>query len=221
MNLPTEMYKLVPLDYSSFPWLEIFCVWKPQFIIIVKSSAWVWIVSEGLRHATRSICFNCFLKTNILNKLWFFSIFNHFLCCSFRSQSLSVILLQVPLRHMKKVSRLIHFCFIFSLAPKSFKESRGCQYMLPAYVKKEQDVYTVIYVLCSTVPFNICNIDMIWGFLRRAFDVCLTNLTFIAITVLGFLSLHRKCESWIKLLNTQTNKWTNETLSVINVPEWK
>lgn len=120
------MYKLVPLDYSSFPWLEIFCVWKPQFIIIVKSSAWVWIVSEGLRHATRSICFNCFLKTNILNKLWFFSIFNHFLCCSFRSQSLSVILLQVPLRHMKKVSRLIHFCFIFSSAPKSFKESRGC-----------------------------------------------------------------------------------------------
>lgn len=93
--------------------------------------------------------------------------------------------------------------------------------MLPAYVKKEQDVYTVIYVLCSTVPFNICNIDMIWGFLRRAFDVCLTNLTFIAITVLGFLSLHRKYESLIKLWNTQTNKWTNETLSVINVPEWK
>lgn len=132
-----------------------------------------------------------------------------------------MILLQVPLRHMKKVSRLIHFCFIFSSAPKSFKESRGCQYMLPAFVKKEQDVYTVIYVLCSTGPFNICNIDMIWGFLRRAFDVCLTNLTFIAITVLGFLSLHRKYESWMKLLNTQTNKWTNETLSVINVPEWK
>lgn len=83
--------------------------------------------------------------------------------------------------------------------------------MLPAYVKKEQDVYTVIYVLCSTVPFNICNIDMIWGFLRRAFDVCLTNLTFIAITVLGFLSLHIK-KIWklneiIKYTKEQVNKW--------------